>query len=235
MKDLVIFISHNFNKIFLSQLLLLNDTINTDKYDILVLLDSSQVYDMNITKLFTNIKFELINIINTSYDYKGHTLYLNYIKQHETIISKYNYFWFIENDVYFNKSFQSYFEIHEQFNYDLMVVEYGTRFKDWCWLKQLRGFNEVKQIGILGCIFRASSKFVQTLIEGIDLTFTGFLEVILPHICINYNMTIHQFLPDYTGIVFVNPDDPVLKLVRNDILNNTSIVLQDKLYHPIKG
>jgi hypothetical protein len=235
MKDIIFFMTHNFSKIFLSQLLLLDSTLNTDKYDAIVLLDNSHSYNMNITKIFKNIKFELIGKISTSYDYKGHTLYLNYIKQHETIISKYNYFWFIENDVYFNKSFQSYFEIHEQFNYDLMVVEYGTRFKDWTWLQQLKGFKETKQIGVLGCIFRASSKFVEKLVETIDLQFHGFLEVILPHICLEYDMTIHQFIPDFTGIVFVNPDDPVLKLVTNDILNNTSIVLQDKLYHPIKG
>jgi hypothetical protein len=85
-----------------------------------------------------------INTINSSYDNKGHTLYINYFKNNINEIQKYEYIWIIENDVYYPNSFMEFINIHNSYNNDLLVPEYGLRGVSWPFTKALKGFTPLK-------------------------------------------------------------------------------------------
>jgi hypothetical protein len=81
---------------------------------------------------------------------------------------------------------------------------------------------------------RFSQDLLYKLIDNIDINFSGFLEILLPHICIEYNLSIQQFLPEMCGILTTDNNLPLLKLIRDDIKNNTNLYIENKIYHPIK-
>jgi hypothetical protein len=197
----IIFITHNFKKEFIKTLLKIDKHKNVHNYDVIVLFDSKNTYNNVIDSYFHNIKIIKINKIHSSYDNLGHTLYINYFKQNYSSIEKYNYIWLIENDVYYPSNFIDFVETHDVYNYDLLVSEYGTRELTWCWTRTLKGFNQVHNIGVLAVIMRMSSKMLSSLIQHIDVDYFGYLEAILPHICIHHNYTIQQFLPEMCGIL----------------------------------
>ena len=76
--NLIIFLTHNFNEIFLNTLVKLNNSVDTNNYKIIVLFDKNNNYDNDIDDKLQNIDIIKINIINTSYDFKGHSMYINY-------------------------------------------------------------------------------------------------------------------------------------------------------------
>ena len=233
--NLIIFITHNFNKEFLNTLLKLNNYENILlNYKIIVLFDNKHNYDNNIETKLNNIKIIKINKINISYDYLGHTLYINYFKNNYNEIKKYEYIWIIENDVYYPNCFIKFFDCYNEYNYDLLVSEYGLRNSSWCWNKSLKGFKNIYNIGVLAVIMRFSQKFLLKLIDTLENIHYGYLEAILPHICIEYNFSIHQFLPEMCGILSVNNNLPLMKLIIKDIQDNTNIYIENKIYHPIK-
>lgn len=81
---------------------------------------------------------------------------------------------------------------------------------------------------------RFSRLFLLTLIDNIDKTYFGYLEALLPHICIENNLVIHQFLPETCGILTTNANLPLMELIKSDIINNTRKFIENKIYHPIK-
>jgi hypothetical protein len=100
--NLIIFLTHNFSEEFLNSLLKVNISVDNAKYKIIVLFDNKNQYDISIDSKLTNITIIPINKINTSYDSKGHSMYINYFKNNYDEIKKYEYIWIIENDVYYN-------------------------------------------------------------------------------------------------------------------------------------
>ena len=148
--NLIIFITHNFNKEFLNTLIKLNNSINTNNYKVIVLFDNKNNYDNSIINYdLKNIEIIKINTINSSYDNKGHTMYINYFKNNYNEITKYEYIWVIENDVYYPNSFLDFIDKHNGYNYDLLVAEYGLRSPLWCWTRTLKGFKNIYNIGVL--------------------------------------------------------------------------------------
>ena len=232
--DCIIFLTHNFTNEFLNTLSKVNSDANVKKYDIIVLFDNNNDYDNSINNKFKNIKIIKINRINSSYDKLGHTMYLNYFKINYECISKYRYIWIIENDVYYPKSFINFIEIHNVYDHDLLVSEYGLRTPQWSCNNVLKGFKNNQKIGVLAVIIRFSQKMLLKLIDKIDKEYFGFLEAILPHICLENNLTIQQFLPEKCGILTTDKNLPLLKIISMDIVNNTRKYLEDKIYHPIK-
>ena len=81
---------------------------------------------------------------------------------------------------------------------------------------------------------RFSQNFLLKLIDTIDTNYFGYLEAILPHICLENNLSIHQFLPETCGILTTNPNLPLLRIIKNDIINNKLDFIENKIYHPIK-
>ena len=232
--QLIIFLTHNFTEIFLNTLLKLNNSVDTNYCKILVLFDKNNDYDNDIEDKIQNIKIVKINRIDTTYDKLGHSMYINYFSNNLNEIKKYEYIWVIENDVYYPNSFIEFINIHNSYNYDLLVPEYGLRHHSWYWTSGLKGFKNINKIGVLAVIMRFSQKCLLTLIDTIDKTYFGYLEAILPHICIENNLSIQQFLPEKCGILTTNNDLRLMELIKKDIKENTRNYIENKIYHPIK-
>lgn len=161
-----------------------------------------------------------------------HTMYINYFRQNPEKIN--NYIWIIENDVYFLDSFKNFIDKHSAYQDDLLVGEYGLRDIKWRWTNTLRGFKQNQNIGVLCVIMRFSAKLMNDFINNIDNKYSGYLECVLPHICIEYNYSIQQFLPEMCGILSTNNELPLLHFIRKDIVEGRKIFLENKIYHPIK-
>lgn len=231
--QLIIFLTHNFNDIFLSSLLKLNNT-NTNNYKIIVLFDNKNDYDKQIEDKLNHIDIIKIDRINTTYDKFGHSMYIHYFRKHRDEIKQYEYIWIIENDVYYPNSLIDFVNIHNSYNHDLLVPEFGVRQPRWPWTKSLKGFSKVHNIGVLAVIMRVSQRFLSKLMNTIDRTYFGYLEAVLPHICIENHLSIQQFLPETCGILTTSANDPLLELIKKDIKHNTKHYVENKIYHPIK-
>ena len=229
--NLILFLTHNFTKEFLKALLRLNNS-NTN-YEIIVLFDINNPYNDFVDKL-QNIKVVKINRINTTYDDKGHSMYINYFTNNYDDIKKYEYIWIIENDVYYPGSFIDFINSHDSYNDDLLVPEYGLRSPSWWGTNTLVGFENIYKIGVLAVMMRFSQKMLTTLIDTIDKKYCGFLEAILPHICIENNLSIQQFLPEMCGILTTDNNMKLLKVIKRDIIENRRVYLENRIYHPIK-
>lgn len=232
--NLIVFLTHNFNEVFLQTLEKLNGSIDTAHYKIIVLFDKSNAYVNILDNKLPNIEIIKIDKIHTSYDGKGHTLYIHYFKNNVNEIQKYEYIWIIENDVYYPNSFIDFIQAHQPYTHDLLVPEYGLRDPSWCWTGTLRGFKKVENIGVLAVILRFSQKCLLTLINTIDSTYFGFVEALLPHMCIECNLTLQQFLPEKCGILTTDNTLPLLEFIKKDIIEKTTLYTENKIYHPIK-
>ena len=232
--QLIIFLTHDFKEVFLNTLIKINNTVDINMYKIIVLFDNNHSYDNTVVDKLENIEIIKINRIETLYDFSGHSMYINYFTNNYNEITKYQYIWVIENDVYYPNSFIEFINIHNSYNHDLLVTEYGLRSSSWCWLNTLYGFQNKYNIGAYAFIIRFSQKFLLKLIDTIDKTYFGYLEIILPHICIENNLSIQQFMPETCGIISTDNDIPLMELIRKDIKENTRNYIQNKIYHPIK-
>ncbi len=231
-ENLIIFLTHNFNDIFLDTLKKINNKY-TDS-DIIVLFDNKKTYDISINILLEHITIHNINLISTSYDRLGHSMYINYFRENKELINEYKYFWIIENDVYYPNNLKTFIDKHNIYNYDLLVSEYGCRDVSWGWVQSLNGFSKTFNIGVLAVIMRLSSNLMTILINSIDNNYYGYIEAILPHICIENNLTIQQFLPELCSILTTDNNNKLIKLIKQDIINNTTNFIENKIYHPIK-
>lgn len=236
MRQLLIFLTHNFESCFQKTLQRMQGSSNED-LDIIVLWDNNSYNNPDIVraKLVENVRIIPTQKALTSYDTMGHALYLSYFKNNQDELRKYKYVWIIENDVYFNGNIIDFINEHNTFEYDLMVPEYGVREYNWHWTQTLGGFTTIHNIGVHAFIMRMSNPFLSTLLVNIDLSITGYVEAILPHICIEYGLSIQCFLPRLCGILTTDRDNPLLKAIKDDISNNTDLYIENKLYHPIKS
>lgn len=232
--QLIVLLTHHFNDIFFNTLLKLNDSVNTD-YKIIVLFDNKKDYDKNIEDKLKNIKIIKVDLIKTTYDRLGHSMYIHYFRNNYNEIKNYKYIWIIENDVYYPNSFIEFINMHNIYDYDLMVPEYGVRKSRWPWTKRLKGFSKIYNVGVLAVIMRFSPFLLSILIDTIDKRYFGYLESILPHICIERGLSIQQFLPETMGILTTDANLPYMTLIKKDIKEGTQTYIQNKLYHPIKS
>ena len=81
---------------------------------------------------------------------------------------------------------------------------------------------------------RFSQNFLLKLIDTINKNYFGYLEALLPHICIENNLSIQQFLPEMCGILTTDNSLPLMILIKKDIKENTKKYIENKIYHPIK-
>lgn len=233
MKELVIFLTHDFKPVFLSTLLKMDEAF--EDLEVIVLFDNSKNYDNKINDALKHIKIIKIGKIQTSYDWLGHTMYINYFKQNPYKMEEYKYIWTIENDVYFPNSMKVFIDKHSSLHHDLLVGEYGHRCNNWHFnrTKSLKGL-ENKNIGVFAAIIRFSSQMMKALIENLDKNYHGYLEILLPHACLHHNLTISTFLPELTGILTTVNHTPEMNPILDDIKNNTKKHMEEKIYHPVK-
>jgi len=233
MKDLVIFLTHDFKPVFLKTLLKMNEDF-TD-LEVIVLFDGGKTYDTKINDILNHIKIIKMTKVQTSYDWLGHSMYINYFKQSPEKISEYKYIWTIENDVYFPQSMKVFIDKHASQTHDLLTGEYGSRCDKWFFNKNnsLRGL-ENKKIGVFAAIIRFSSQMMKMLIENIDKNYYGFLEILLPHACLHHGLTISIFNPELVGILTTVNGIAEMIPILDDIRNCTKNHIKDKIYHPVK-
>ena len=233
LKQLIIFLTHNFKSEFINTLSKVDNDPNIINYDVIILFDNTNTYDKQIIK-FKNIKIIEINKNKLSYDSMGHSMYVNYFRKNYDLIDNYDYVWVIENDVYYPSSLLEFINNNTINDYDLLVGEYGMRSPNWEYPTFIKGFKNIYNVGVLAVIVRFSKKFLRILIDNIDINYFGSLEAILPHICYENNLSINQFIPESCGLLTTVTDNPFLKLIELDIINNTTKFIENKLYHPIK-
>jgi hypothetical protein len=161
-------------------------------------------------------------------------MYINYFRKNINEIKNYEHVWIIENDVYYPNSIIDFIHIHESYSYDLMVPEFGVRNTKWCWTRRLKGFSKIYNVGVIAVIMRFSSRFLSKLIDTIDKKYFGYLEAVLPHICIENDLSIQKFMPEKLGVITTKASNPLLKLIKKDITEKTKYFIENKIYHPIK-
>lgn len=232
----IVFLTHNFKSEFVNTLTKIDNDPDIINYDVIVLFDKSNPFDETINKMFKNIIIKQINKSHSEYDpyTGGHTMYINYFRENREIIEKYEYVWIIENDVYYPGSLIQFCNTHILYNYDLFVSEYGVRADDWYWRRAKYGFSVDLNVGVYAFIMRLSKRLLFNLVDNLDKKYGGYLEVILPHICLEFNYSISQFIPDMCGILTTEPNNILLKFIVSDIINNTNLFTENKIYHPIK-
>lgn len=230
MKSLVIFLTHNFKPIFRQTLSRLQSSLG-DSMDAIILMDSTADLPSDLEISIPIVKS---NRYPSSFDPLGqaHNFYLDFFKNNN-LLDSYDYIWVLENDVYYHGNIREFFDIHENFEYDLLVPEYGLRHKDWCWLNGTQGIKEIEPIGVTAVIYRCSSKLMKFIVENVNSNIKGHMEVIIPHICIENKFTIQQFIPDHMCSVRTYKT-PLIDLVEKDLIEKTDKFVQNKLYHPIK-
>ena len=231
-RSLCCFLTHDFKPVFLETLKKMDKQFSN--LDVVILFDSSAELKIDINH-FEHIKIIPTKKIKTSYDTKGHTLYISYFKKNINILKKYNYVWMIENDVYTSGTFNYFIDKHKHITCDVLVSEHGGRDVAWSWTKKLLGFEKIYNIGILAVCTRFSSRFLINLVMNIDRTFVGYIEAIVPHLCKKYNYSINTFLPELVGTMNVY-GGPVIAQIINNISQNAipNLIEENKIYHPIK-
>jgi len=238
-KSLIIFLTHNFKNCFIQTLTNLDASIFESNYDCIVLYDNTNNTYLNDQK---HINFQNIKIIpthkpNLLYDHLNHAhdMYIDYLYQNIDILKTYEYIWIIENDVYYHTNIKDFIDLHSPYQNDLLCPEIGLRTKEWIWPKTLYGLSTIAHhIGITAPIFRMSSRVARTLVDGlINNHFGGFFESLLPNLCINFNYSMIQFLPETIGLCHTFKDK-LINNIEKDIINKTDFSIENKLYHPIK-
>jgi hypothetical protein len=236
-KDLIIFLTHNFKEKFLNTLYRVNNDPNIIKYEVIVLFDkSSSEYNNNISKKLKNIKFIKESLIKSSYDLRGHTMYINFLQRNINIIDNFNYIWIVENDVYYHgETIINFMDSHKLNKEDVLCCNYGSKPDCWPWPSTLKGFNNIYKFGMLGVIMRLSNKILLNIIENIDLNYFGFFESLIPNVCLNYNFTISNFKSEYCGIINCGKGSKEIRDIQKEIMNKSyKNVEKNKIYHPIK-
>jgi hypothetical protein len=232
-KSLVIFLTHNFRPIFSKTLIEFDLTID-DRIGSVVLFDAKSSYPCDIE--LKNIKIEKVETNLRLYDSvtRAHNFTIEYLNKNPNLMEEFDYFWVVENDVYYHGSFRSFIDIHDKYEYDLLVPEFGLRPLNWGWPGAMKGISNSSQIGVTAVIHRLSKKLINILVPGIiNGTFSGHLESLLPHLCIERNMNIQQFIPNYYCSVNTFRSK-FIGLIESDIINKTNIYIENKLYHPVK-
>lgn len=231
-RNLCCFLTHDFKPVFLETLKKM-DTQNNN-LDVIVLFDSSAELKIDIN-YFKHIKIIPTERTKTSYDKKGHALYISHFRKNINILKKYNYVWMIENDVYTPGCFKDFIDKHRHINCDVLVTEHGVRDNNWPWTKKLIGFNKINNVGILAVCIRFSTRFLVNLVINIDRKFVGYMEAVIPHICNKYNYSINTFLPELVGTMNVYGGPVIEQIVKNINENALPYLIEEnKIYHPIK-
>jgi hypothetical protein len=233
----ILFLTHHFSEEFLKTLTCIDEDPTAANFDIIVLFDSEKTYDETaIDSRFKHVRIVKTDRIKTTYnDLGGHSMYIQHFKEHYDTLQNYEYIWIVENDVYYPDSFIQFFDLYKTHHYDLLVSNYGTRDVNWYWRNAVWGqFREKHNVGVYAFIMRMSQRMLRTLIDTIDTQYFGYLEIVLPHICLEREFSIQTFIPDTCGILTTEPDAPLVQLIRRDIQTKTYQYIEKKIYHPVK-
>tara|TARA_B100000035_G_scaffold312905_2_gene325379 strand:+ start:697 stop:1419 length:723 start_codon:yes stop_codon:yes gene_type:complete len=239
MKNLVVFLTHNCKKLFVKTV----NSLDVKQCDVLILIDDSQ-YKSDLDDFSDINSCVMLETVSKnqrmSYDILGgHTMYINYFRKNMYLLSKYDYIYVFENDVYYHGKLQSFINAHSDVSYhaDLLVPEFGLRDKNWMWFNRRFVFKPStvpKNIGCKAYALRFSTEFLRWFLNQLGDQFNGYVEAILPRVCADYHWKLNRFIDTHIGVTAISTDNKLIKAVTKDLLNNTNHVLENKLYHPIK-
>lgn len=249
MKTLVIFLTHKASPHFTK----LVHSVNSNKHDVLVLIDSAKAkYNGNYDG-FNSIK-EVVSTCtaerDTSMPYDslgGHTMYINHFRKNPEVLEQYDYVYIFEYDVYFHGGLETFISAHADAKYhaDLLVPEYGLRDKNWRWFQGLSGFDGYLNVGCKVYAVRFSTDLFTYILEHLGNRFDGYVEALLPRICqptvfaqqvINgeTRFGMNRFIDTTIGTTAISERSKILKYIKQDIIDGTSKYIEPRLYHPIK-
>lgn len=231
MREMAFFLTHDFKPAFRRTLSSVDSSPRPGR-DVEVLLDDR--FDLPADLNLINIRVSKCRRHPSPFDPLGqaHNFYIDRLSDDAGLLARNEYFWFVENDVYFHGNISDFFDAHSSFETDLLVPEFGHRHRGWCWLSGARGV-EVEPIGVTSVIYRASRRLLNSVLGSISSGVQAHMEVLLPNLCRQRGMTVNQFIPDLVSFcnTFASPFNP---LIQSDILSGQSNYIQRKLYHPMK-
>lgn len=231
MRETIFFLTHDFKPVFRRTLSLVDSSLSGSRRAEILLDDRHEVpSDM----VLNNISVVKCRRHPSPFDPLGqaHNFYIDRLAANPDLLESSEYFWFVENDVYFHGNMVDFFAAHASFDTDLLVPEFGHRYRDWCWLDSAHGISP-EPCGVTAVIYRASRRLMATLLESFRSGVEAHMEVLLPHVCLASGMTIRQFIPD--TVAFCNTfGSPFSSLIEADIVEGRSMHVQRKLYHPVK-
>jgi len=230
-KSIVLFLTHDFKPVFRRTLARLESSLGSDM-DAMVLFDASKPIPEDIS--LGRIALEKMLRRPSPFDPIGqaHNFYLDYLAKNKSILDSYDYFWVLENDVYYHGNIREFFDIHAPYDQDLLAPEIGLRHKGWCWLNGTKGI-EVSPMGATLVFFRASSRLMRFMVENINSDVVAHMEVAVPHACTRQGFTMQQFIPDHMSMINTFRS-PLMDLIEQDIKEGKDRYIQRKMYHPIK-
>ena len=249
MKTLVTFLTHKASPHFTR----LVHSVNPDKYDVLVLIDSSKAKHNGNYDGFNSIR-EVVSTCtaerDTSMPYDslgGHTMYINHFRKHPELLEKYDYIYLFEYDVYFHGGLEKFITAHNDpaYHSDLLVPEYGLRYRGWRWFKSLKGYAHNYNVGCKVYAMRLSKDLFTYILEHLGNRFDGYVEALLPRLCQptvftqqvikgETRFSMNRFRDTTIGTTAISEDSKILKYIKQDILDGTENYIENRLYHPIK-
>lgn len=232
MRQMVFFLTHNFRPAFRRTLEAVSRS-RLEGYDLEILLDDR--FDTPADLDLGRYRVTKCRRHPSAFDPLGqaHNFYIDRLSSSPSTVDSFEYFWVVENDVYFHGDMLGFFEEHAPFDTDLLVPEFGHRHPKWCWLGSARGLKP-EPCGATAVVYRASRRLMRSLIDSISSGVSAHMEVLLPHLCCSLGMSVRQFIPDLVSICNTY-GSPFMGLVERDIKDGTELYIQRKLYHPVKS
>jgi hypothetical protein len=231
MKSIVLFLSHDFKPAFRQTLTRFESSLGSD-FDAKILFDDSKQVpdDLNLGR----IELRKMNRHPSPFDPLGqaHNFYLDFLSENRSLLDSYDYFWILENDVYYHGNIREFFDIHAEYDQDLLAPEIGLRHKGWCWLNGTRGID-ISPMGATLVFYRASARLMRFMVDNINSDVVAHMEVAVPHICSKQGFTMQQFVPDHISMINTFRS-PLMDFIEQDIKQGTERYIQKKMYHPIK-
>lgn len=231
MRETIFFLTHDFKPVFRKTILEVDSSLGPSRRAEILMDDR---FDLPPDMTLGNLSVVKCFRHPSSFDPLGqaHNFYIDRLATQPDLLESSDYFWVVENDVYFHGNMLSFFDAHASFDTDLLVPEFGHRDRNWCWLRSAKGLSP-EPCGVTAVIYRASRRLMRAVLDSIKSGVEAHMEVLLPNICVEQGMAVRQFIPDMVS--FCNTfGSPFSQLIESDIAEGTRNYIQRKLYHPVK-
>ena len=229
---------------------LYNDIKNNDKYDFYVLYNKQKKSD-------PDLYLDGINVINFDNEYifeKYKHLYFGYddergsyntyymLYEFYLLHKEYDYYWTIEDDVYFTGKWNNLFNYYENTNYDLICTHYYNKTAfPWKYnhINNVLGKkyfnNDTFGLAFLP-IARLSNNLINTIITS-DLYYNCFQEIQVGSIARRYNLNMdimENFHIDWSKPHDINRGSCSWGGYSDEEIKNSFLCINNIIVHPIK-
>ena len=229
---------------------LYNDIKNNNKYDFYVLYNKPKQSDpdlyldgINIISFDNEYIFEKYKHLYFGYDDERgsyNTYYMIY--EFYLLHKEYDYYWTIEDDVYFTGNWNDLFNYYENTNYDLICTHYYNKTSfPWKYnnINNVLGKNYFND-DTFGLVFLPIARLSNNLINAIinsDLYYNCFQEIQVGSIVRRYTLSIdimENFHLDWSKSNDINRGSCSWGGYRNDMISNIFLQHSNIIVHPFK-